>query len=204
MRHKGRITNWNDARGFGFVVPSAGGSRAFLHISSLLNRNRRPAENDLVTFRLATDSKGRPQAVEVEFVGDRPKPPRDDTPVWGALAVAAVFFGSLLSAVAMGVYPAGIFAIYFVASTLAFVMYWYDKAAAQRSRWRTAEGTLHAVGLLGGWPGALVAMQVFRHKSRKASFRKTFWVMVLMNCSALVGLASPGGAKALAWIQGVV
>jgi uncharacterized membrane protein YsdA (DUF1294 family)/cold shock CspA family protein len=204
MRHKGRITNWNDARGFGFVVPSVGGSRAFVHISSLVSRNRRPVENNLVTFKLATDSKGRPQAVEVEFVGDRPKPVRDDTSVWDALALAAMFLGSLLTAVAVGVYSAEVFAIYIVASPLAFVMYWYDKQAARSSRWRTAEGTLHAVGLLGGWPGALVAMQVFRHKSRKASFRKTFWVTVLMNCSALVGLASPGGAKALAWIQGVV
>jgi len=204
MRHKGRITNWNDARGFGFVVPSVGGSRAFVHISSFVSRNRRPVENDLVTFKLATDSKGRPRAVEVEFVRDRPKPLRDDSSVWGVLAVAAVFLGSLLSAVAMGVYPAEIFAIYFVASTLAFMMYWYDKSAARGSRWRTAENTLHAVGLLGGWPGALVAMQVFRHKSSKASFRTTFWVTVLMNCSALAWLASPGGAKAMAWIQGAV
>jgi uncharacterized membrane protein YsdA (DUF1294 family)/cold shock CspA family protein len=203
MRHKGRITGWKDDRGFGFVVPSLGGIQAFVHISSFVNRGRRPADNDLVTYRLASDAKGRPQAVEVEFVGDRPMPKRDHTSVWSALGLAAVFLAVLLAAVAMDVYPLHVFVVYFVASASAFMMYWFDKSAARNSRWRTAESTLHAIGLLGGWPGSLVAMQVFRHKSSKASFRKTFWLTVLMNCSGLAWLASPDGAKAITSLLGI-
>jgi len=59
MRRKGRITGWKDDRGFGFIIPATGGSQTFVHISSFANRNRRPSENDLVTYTLAADPKGR-------------------------------------------------------------------------------------------------------------------------------------------------
>lgn len=42
---------------------------------------------------------------------------------------------------------------------------------AERGRWRTPENTLHVAELLGGWPGALVAQQLFRHKTRKISYQ---------------------------------
>ncbi len=45
---------------------------------------------------------------------------------------------------------------------VAFAAYWLDKFAARTGRWRTAERTLHLFGLVGGWPGALVAQRVFR------------------------------------------
>ena len=36
MRHAGRISNWNDQKGFGFVTPHDGGARAFW-VTVLLN-----------------------------------------------------------------------------------------------------------------------------------------------------------------------
>ena len=56
-------------------------------------------------------------------------------------------------------------------SPVAFVMYWRDKQKAEKDLWRTPEKSLHLVGLLGGWPGATVARQTFRHKTQKLSFR---------------------------------
>lgn len=32
MRLQGKISEWNDARGFGFVQPNGGGERCFVHI----------------------------------------------------------------------------------------------------------------------------------------------------------------------------
>ncbi|KPZ15695.1 putative family protein [Pseudomonas syringae pv. viburni] len=46
---------------------------------------------------------------------------------------------------------------------------------------RTPENVLHTVELLGGWPGALLAQQVFRHKTRKVSFQVVFWLIVLVH-----------------------
>jgi len=43
------------------------------------------------------------------------------------------------------------------------------------------------LGLVGGWPGSLVAQQVLRHKSSKASFRRAFWGTVLVNITAFIG-----------------
>jgi uncharacterized membrane protein YsdA (DUF1294 family) len=68
---------------------------------------------------------------------------------------------------------------------VAFCAYALDKSAARTGRWRTPEGTLHIFGLAGGWPGALVAQKVLRHKSQKQSFQLVFWATVLLNCSAL-------------------
>ncbi len=196
-RRKGRIADWKDERGFGFIAPSTGGAQTFVHISSFANRSRRPTENDLVTYEVAADSQGRARAARVEFVGEQPKHTPDTGPVVRAAVVSATFIGSLVAAIAFRIYPAPILAFYIVMNLVAFVMYWYDKSAARTSRWRTRENTLHAIDLLGGWPGALVAMQVFRHKSSKATFRTTFWVTVIVNCAILFWLGSDAGAKVL-------
>ncbi|KTB60423.1 hypothetical protein AO066_27225 [Pseudomonas fluorescens] len=72
-------------------------------------------------------------------------------------------------------------AAYGVVSVIAFFLYWSDKRKAQTERWRTPENILHAVELAGGWPGALIAQQVFRHKTRKVSYQVLFWVIVLLH-----------------------
>jgi uncharacterized membrane protein YsdA (DUF1294 family) len=68
---------------------------------------------------------------------------------------------------------------------VAFLMYGADKSAAKQGRWRTSESTLHTIALVGGWPGALVARRVFRHKTTKQPFRTIFWLTVIANCVAL-------------------
>lgn len=64
--------------------------------------------------------------------------------------------------------------------------YAFDKAAAAAGRWRSSERSLLALGLIGGWPGGIVAQQLLRHKSSKASFREAFWGTVLLNVAAFV------------------
>ncbi|MCL6702310.1 DUF1294 domain-containing protein [Pseudomonas sp. T1.Ur] len=66
-------------------------------------------------------------------------------------------------------------------SLVAFLLYWSDKRKARADAWRTPENVLHAVELAGGWPGALLAQQVFRHKTRKVSFQVVFWFIVLLH-----------------------
>ena len=72
-------------------------------------------------------------------------------------------------------------ALYAVASLLTFFLYWRDKHSALKDHWRTPETTLHFFELAGGWPGALVAQQVFRHKTRKLSYQLTFWLIVVLH-----------------------
>ncbi|MGN2413252.1 DUF1294 domain-containing protein [Pseudomonas syringae] len=66
-------------------------------------------------------------------------------------------------------------------SLLAFVLYRRDKRQAGIGGQRTPENVLHTLELLGGWPGALLAQQVFRHKTRKVSFQVVFWLIVVVH-----------------------
>ncbi|VVO55004.1 DUF1294 domain-containing protein [Pseudomonas fluorescens] len=72
-------------------------------------------------------------------------------------------------------------AAYAIVSVLAFFLYWSDKRKARADSWRTPENVLHAVELAGGWPGALLAQQLFRHKTRKVSYQLLFWLIVLLH-----------------------
>ena len=77
-------------------------------------------------------------------------------------------------------------------SVIAIVLYASDKSAARRGAWRPQESTLHGVAMLGGWPGALLAQDLFRHKSSKAEFQSVFWTTVVVNLGALVWLLRSG------------
>lgn len=103
------------------------------------------------------------------------------------VAFATIFVIALVAMALAGKLPRLVLWLYGGASVVAFFAYWFDKAAAQRDRWRTPESTLHLYALIGGWPGALLAQRVFRHKSSKVEFRRVYWVTVIINCLALAG-----------------
>ena len=70
---------------------------------------------------------------------------------------------------------------YGVLSLVCAGLYLHDKRQALGQGRRTPEKLLHATELLGGWPGALVAQQVWRHKTRKLSYQLVFWLIVLVH-----------------------
>lgn len=78
-------------------------------------------------------------------------------------------------------------AVYAVVGAITFVTYGVDKRAAQRGARRVPESTLHLLALTGGWPGALAAQQMFRHKTRKQPFRVVFWLTVVVNSMMVAG-----------------
>lgn len=89
-----------------------------------------------------------------------------------------------------------VLAFYMVVSIITFTVYAIDKSAATKGTWRTSESTLHLLSLVGGWPGALVAQQKLRHKSKKQLFRFVYWITVALNCALLSWLLIPiGGSK---------
>jgi len=114
-----------------------------------------------------------------------------------ALVSAGVFLTLIASLVVAGKLPSVMFAVYFGTSIVAFMTYAWDKSAARHGRWRTAESTLHLLGLAGGWPGALAARHLLRHKSKKQSFVRAFWGTVVINSIALVWFMTPQGEKLL-------
>lgn len=71
----------------------------------------------------------------------------------------------------------------------AFVLFGFDKWRAGRGGRRVAEATLLWVSALGGWPGGLLGLIVFRHKSAKASFQLKFAAAFLGWAGLVAGLA---------------
>ncbi len=61
-----------------------------------------------------------------------------------------------------------------LSSALAFLLFGYDKWRAVRTGSRVPEFQLCLVSALGGWPGGLAGMLVFRHKTAKTSFKLKF------------------------------
>jgi uncharacterized membrane protein YsdA (DUF1294 family) len=76
--------------------------------------------------------------------------------------------------------------IYVTLSVITFAAYAIDKSAAAQRGARVPEKTLLLLGLLGGWPGGLLAQQWLRHKTRKQPFRILFWLSVLLHGGALI------------------
>ena len=72
-------------------------------------------------------------------------------------------------------------ASYLLASLLSAGAMVFDKRAARRGRRRIPEQWLHSLELLGGWPGSFIVQQRFRHKNRKLSYQRTFWLIVAVH-----------------------
>lgn len=92
---------------------------------------------------------------------------------------------------------------YALMSAISFSLYGLDKRAATRGGRRTPESRLHFFELLGGWPGALLAQRVFRHKTRKRSFQVMFYLAAAVNLAALVWLFCADAGEGLRYSLGL-
>ena len=198
MRFDGMLKSWNDERGFGFVEPLQGGEDIFVHIKAFRVRVERPYVGQAVSFEVELGPQGRKRAKNVEPIRptriSKTKPRQSPTQRGSATLLALPLF--LILYVVVSVLwdpPLVIAAIYVGASVVTFFVYALDKSAAQRNDRRTPESTLHFLALAGGWPGALLAQQFFRHKCTKAEFRSVFWTTVALNVVVFVIVCSPVG-----------
>lgn len=223
-RQTGKLRSWNEERGFGFIAPTGGGRELFVHVSALPRDGSRPTPGETLSFEVGQNDKGQPQALKVqrEALAGAPLPPaaprrmatdprRGPRPAsqaaaWGTASLFALPAFLLLYLV-LGLLwrlPAAGLLVYAAFSLMTFVAYGLDKAAAARVARRTPESSLHLLALLGGWPGALLAQQLLRHKSVKTAFRRTFWQTVCFNVVGLTLLASPLGAPVRASLNGLI
>jgi len=77
----------------------------------------------------------------------------------------------------------------------AFAYYGFDKWQARRGGRRVPEKVLFGLALVGGSLGAYVAMQTFRHKTIKGSFRIVFWAIIALQIGLMGYLSYHGWAK---------
>lgn len=77
---------------------------------------------------------------------------------------------------------------FLLANALTLVIYGIDKTAARKSWRRVPESTLLVFGVVGGWPGAIVGQQLFRHKTQKQPFKTYFIISVLVSILVTVAI----------------
>lgn len=197
----GTISNWNEEKGFGFITPKAGGKDIFFHIKDYSRMYKRPIKGLEVNYILNSDTRGRIRAAEVFPLRGHKNNDRETRQKIFSVFVFISFGGVIYFLHRYNFIPTVIVGLYSILSIIAFLMYAKDKNAAERETWRTQESTLHTIALLGGWPGAAIAQSFLRHKSKKLTFRITYWMTVVINCAGLYWLITPQGNL---WLKSIL
>ena len=79
-------------------------------------------------------------------------------------------------------YDVSLFASWLITANVVTILFFgYDKLLAWSERQRIPEKVLLGLSLIGGSPGGLASMLLFRHKVRKASFQRVFWTIVILQ-----------------------
>jgi uncharacterized membrane protein YsdA (DUF1294 family)/cold shock CspA family protein len=186
-RQRGVVVKFDGDRGFGFIRPDEAKGNTdqdvFVHIHNVEGRQSLH-QGQRVSYDLTRTDKG-PAAMNVK-AGSVLSTPYLKYGLLG-LGAALVLLLALVSLLSRPSSPALWLGLWVVALSLAtFGVYGYDKSQATRGGPRVPEAILHLLGLLGGTPGAFVAMRVFHHKTIKRSFQTVFWITVALQVGALL------------------
>lgn len=68
MLYRGKLVEWRDDRGFGFIQPESGGKQVFLHISAI-SASRRPKQGDIILYQKFTQTDGKVRAANASIKG---------------------------------------------------------------------------------------------------------------------------------------
>lgn len=206
MRFDGKLKSWNDERGFGFIEPNLGGEQIFVHIKSFPPGTGRPDVGLPLSFEVELGPQGKKRAKAVQLVRTTRAAPsaRIEMPAAWTLPRLLILPGFVLVYAFIAwrwrVSP-WVAVAYLLVSLITFLAYALDKSAARADRRRIPESSLHWLGLACGWPGALVAQQLLRHKTSKPTFVSSYWGTVVLNIAGFVALHTPvlGSLLARGW-----
>lgn len=77
-----------------------------------------------------------------------------------------------------------------ILSIITFIMFWLDKTYAVDNHWRIPERTLIFLASAGGSAGALIAMEIFRHKTSKAPFPQLIPRIIMIQLVIFIIIAN--------------
>lgn len=193
MLRKGKVFLWNSEKAYGFIEPIKGGKVIFAHVTSFGQRHPAPKVGEHVKYKLGKDPKGRPRALDIQYIDRNSKKsssPASPKRWFGGLVVLPIYLSWILINHQSKTVLLLLIGWHLLLSLVTHSAYQKDKVAAQSNDWRVSENTLHFLSLIGGWPGAIIAQQSLRHKTKKLSFRITFWITVLLSLSFAVFINS--------------
>ena len=187
--YRGEIVHWNDMKGFGFIKTTEDEPNIFFHISNFAYEQRRPQKGDRIAF-LLEKNKNKIQASRIVLDGHEAtlfKNTTHDARKTGPYLFEAAIYAILvcLFYISLSTISAPIAVASFIISLMTVSLYSLDKHAALTDQQRVPEASLHIAALLGGWPGALIARPLLRHKTSKNRFIIFFWMSVVVNFACL-------------------
>ncbi|WP_137918789.1 cold shock and DUF1294 domain-containing protein [Hydrogenophaga sp. 2FB] len=214
-KKQGTVVRWDGEKAFGFIRCPDIPADVFFHLRDFTGPAK-PQEGLKVLFEdIHVGGKG-PRGLSVEparntIITEPPAPPpipaeaqllprsqpasrsrsqwqkrREERPLWVGLGLIAFWLLLWLVGIGMGRFPWVILTAVVLVNLATFYMYWRDKDAAVHETQRTPEEQLHALAVVGGWPGAWFAQQILRHKTVKQPFRLIYWGTVAVNMGALL------------------
>ena len=208
-RQQGTLTQWDDAKGYGFITPDGDGGRLFVHARAFGLRAWRPYVGERLSYEAGRNAQGKARALRVKAL----QPPRQtargasapaskNTGRGGAVLLLIPAFALLVLAVHLAwPLPHGVWGGYMAMSLATFIVYAGDKRAARKGQWRVAESTLQGLALFCGWPGALLAQQLLAHKRGKPVFMQIFWGVVALNILGFILLFTPALNPWFRWLS---
>ncbi len=187
----GKIEQWDERKGYGFISVDRQAPRILFHLSDLSGYSQKPRLNERVHFTLAKDAHGSFVAKHIE----RPM-------VFGfSMAVTVWFVTILASSVWLIDYPAVAMLYYALISSITYVVYLYDRSATIENRVRIPEILLHSLAAMGGWIGAAIAQASLRREPSTIGYQYGFWLSVIINLAAYAWTFTPAGERILdEWI----
>ncbi len=206
MRDQGRLVEWHDEKGYGFIQPNdTNKARVFLHIKEFSRPGPRPIVGCALDYQVALDGQGRYRATQVVYlkasqtqknvVNNVKVFKTKDIQVKSPMVIVIVIYIVVLGVLAaIGRLPALLPIFLILMNVVCYWFYSQDKEAAQLGNRRVPEQTLHVLSFLGGWPAAWLAQQRLRHKTQKASFLRIYRLTIIFHVLLLLWLISPFNA----------
>ncbi|WP_170266842.1 DUF1294 domain-containing protein [Brevifollis gellanilyticus] len=170
-----KVSKWNTEKGYGWL--QCGDRDVFLHVRDYHGKGSEPQVGETVRFTLGEDSQGRPCAQNAVSLGGKGLrwPARNQLVLIGLLILPVLALHHLhFSLLEIGLYGICI-------SLVTYNVYASDKRRAQAEARRIPEIYLHALEMIGGWPGAWMAQRRLRHKSSKLSYQIKFWLIIIIH-----------------------
>lgn len=112
-----------------------------------------------------------------------------NTSLASTMTLNRVYYLLLIFAAIGSLFTSSPLAMWFLLiNMLTLVMYGADKIAARKGMRRVPEATLLVFGVTGGWLGAIVGQQLFRHKTQKQPFKTYFFLSIVVSITVMAAV----------------
>ena len=200
MRDQGRLVEWFDEKGYGFIQPNdTSKDRVFLHIKDFARQGPRPIVGCALEYTVLLDGEGRFRAQQVMYLKasqtqkilPKPKNVNEQAQKLKPMQIACVGYILALAVFTIAGLLSGMVLLFIsIINAMTYWMYAQDKEAALMGKRRVPEQTLHILSFLGGWPTAWLAQEKLRHKTQKQPFRKIYFCTIALNILLILWLIS--------------